>query len=93
MVTPRSSGRGNPAVWQDYHHSRCFRRPDNRSSFKKAWSIEEAVREIGECAGTHFDPGLIETFNVVLSEIQIIKEQYTYKHGALNDLDFIKSVG
>ncbi|MCZ7622099.1 hypothetical protein KsCSTR_21190 [Candidatus Kuenenia stuttgartiensis] len=51
------------------------------------------MREIGECAGTHFDPGLIETFNVVLSEIQIIKEQYTYKHGALNDLDFIKSVG
>lgn len=37
--------------------------------YKKAWSIEEAVREIGECAGTHFDPGLIEPFNAVLSEI------------------------
>ncbi|MBM4054235.1 MAG: two-component system response regulator [Planctomycetes bacterium] len=59
--------------------------------YKKAWSVEETVREIQKCAGTNFDPGLIAPFNAALPEILKIMEQYSEEHGALNDLDFIKS--
>jgi len=61
--------------------------------YKKAWSVEAAAREIEKCSGTHFDPGLIEPFNAMLPEIVRIMEQYADKHGAMNDLDFIKSAG
>lgn len=61
--------------------------------YKKAWSVEDTVREIQKCAGTHFDPGLIAPFNAALPEILKIMEQYSEEHGALNDLDFIKSAG
>jgi len=53
--------------------------------YKKAWSVEDAVCEIEKCAGTHFDPGLIEHFKAVLPEILKIMEQYAEKHGALNE--------
>ena len=61
--------------------------------YKKAWAIEEAVREIENCAGTHFDPDLIEPFRTALPQILKIMEQYSDKHGAMDDLAFIKSGG
>lgn len=60
---------------------------------KKAWAIEEAVLEIENCAGTHFDPDLIEPFKTALPQILKIMEQYSDKHGAKDDLAFIKSGG
>jgi putative two-component system response regulator len=51
------------------------------------------AREVNKSAGAHFDPGLIEAFNAVLPEIIKIMEQYADRHGAMNDLDFIKSAG
>ncbi|MBI5186223.1 MAG: two-component system response regulator [Nitrospinae bacterium] len=58
--------------------------------YKKAWPVKEAAHELEKSAGTNFDPGLIGPFKAVLPEIIKIIERYADKHGALNDLDFIK---
>ena len=42
--------------------------------YRKALSIEEAVKEIKRCAGTQFDPGVVEIF------ISILKEKGTIKN-------------
>jgi len=40
--------------------------------YKKAWSREEAVREIKRLKGTHFDPKLVEVFEDSFKDIQVI---------------------
>ncbi|MBF0095254.1 MAG: response regulator [Alphaproteobacteria bacterium] len=41
--------------------------------YKKAWPVEKAVALLNEEAGRHFDPALIETFNLLLPEILAIR--------------------
>ena len=44
--------------------------------YKKAWSVEDAVKLIEESSGSHFDPALVDIFREVLPEILDIKEDY-----------------
>jgi len=44
--------------------------------YKKAWSIEDAVKFIDDNSGSHFDPKLVLLFHEVLPQILDIKEQY-----------------
>ena len=44
--------------------------------YKKAWSIEAAVTELKQKAGSHFDPRLVEAFVGVLPKILKIKDSY-----------------
>ncbi|CAK0766004.1 putative cyclic di-GMP phosphodiesterase VC_1348 [Gammaproteobacteria bacterium] len=44
--------------------------------YKKAWSIEDAVRVIEEGSGQHFDPHWIPPFRAALPEIVRIKEEF-----------------
>jgi len=58
--------------------------------YKKAWTVEDALRMIEEGAGRHFDPGLLPAFRQALPEMLRIKEQYAEDKGALPDLDFTR---
>jgi putative two-component system response regulator len=44
--------------------------------YKKAWSVEDAVKAIREGAGSHFDPSLLPHFLAVLPAMLEIKERY-----------------
>jgi len=44
--------------------------------YKKAWPVEEAVAEIKNCSGKHFDPELVEVFERSLPEILNVRSQY-----------------
>jgi putative two-component system response regulator len=44
--------------------------------YKEAWPVEKAVALIDDCAGTHFDPELVNYFHEVLPEILEIKDAY-----------------
>ena len=44
--------------------------------YKKAWEVEDAVREIKACCGSHFDPALVEAFLGCLPEILEVKKQF-----------------
>ena len=44
--------------------------------YKKAWTVEDAVKLIDDNAGSHFDPQLVPIFHEVMPEILDIKEQY-----------------
>lgn len=45
-------------------------------TYKKAWSVTDAVKFIDENSGLHFDPSLVLIFHEVMPEILDIKEQY-----------------
>lgn len=45
--------------------------------YKKAWSIEDAVKLIDESAGSHFDPELVPFFHEVLPDILEIKQEHS----------------
>lgn len=44
--------------------------------YKKAWSVEDAIKLIDDSSGSHFDPELVAIFHTVLSEVLEIKERY-----------------
>ncbi len=44
--------------------------------YKKAWSVEDAVKLIDDNHGSHFDPALVPLFHEVMPEILDIKERY-----------------
>lgn len=46
--------------------------------YKKAWSEEEAVAEINQGSGTHFDPQLVQAFMKVLPQILEIKNNNSF---------------
>ncbi|MCI5221775.1 MAG: response regulator [Candidatus Electrothrix sp. AR4] len=41
----------------------------SKRAYKKAWTMEDAVSEIVQCSGTHFDPRLVQVFQNILPEI------------------------
>ncbi|PKO38212.1 MAG: two-component system response regulator [Betaproteobacteria bacterium HGW-Betaproteobacteria-6] len=56
--------------------------------YKKAVPVEEALQYLYEQSGKHFDPQLINAFQLAIPEILRIKEIYADEHGALTDLEF-----
>jgi putative two-component system response regulator len=44
--------------------------------YKRAWPVEDAVAEIRNRRGTHFDPELVDRFDTILPEILDIHRQY-----------------
>ena len=47
--------------------------------YKEAWPIEDAVAEIKKCAGSHFDPRLVQTFHNILPTIIKIRQDWNTK--------------
>jgi putative two-component system response regulator len=45
--------------------------------YKKAWSVDEAVEEMREQGGIHFDPELVEHFLAILPGVLRIKERFS----------------
>ncbi|MBF0379657.1 MAG: response regulator [Magnetococcales bacterium] len=45
--------------------------------YKSAWSVENAVIELEKCAGTQFDPEIVDAFKRVLPQILEIKDRYS----------------
>jgi putative two-component system response regulator len=44
--------------------------------YKRAWETDEAVKEIQNCSGSHFDPALVEVFLACLPKIVEVKQQF-----------------
>ncbi len=44
--------------------------------YKRAWSVDDAIRYIDDNSGIHFDPTLVAAFHRVLDDILAIREQY-----------------
>ncbi len=44
--------------------------------YKKAWSEEDVLNELRACAGTQFDPELIDIFFEVYDRLQTVADQY-----------------
>lgn len=44
--------------------------------YKKAWPVEEAVANLQENAGSHFDPALVEGFLAIMPQILEINERF-----------------
>ncbi|MET0314273.1 MAG: HD domain-containing phosphohydrolase [Hansschlegelia sp.] len=57
----------------------------SKRSYKRAWSLDEAYREIVANSGSHFDPACVAAFQRLWPEIQAIMsaEQSTFAVGAL----------
>ncbi len=47
--------------------------------YKKAWSVEDAVKLINDTSGSHFDPSLVPLFREVMPEMLDIKDRYAEK--------------
>ena len=47
--------------------------------YKKAWTPKEAMTEIQQQSGKHFDPQLLKPFSAILSAIETIRDQYEEK--------------
>lgn len=45
--------------------------------YKRAWTVNDAVEEVKQTSGTHFDPVLVEKFIQALPEILEVKEKYS----------------
>ncbi|NUM81794.1 response regulator [bacterium] len=48
--------------------------------YKKAWTIDEAIREIERNSGTHFDPQLVEAFKTIIPDIVEIRERFASRN-------------
>jgi len=48
----------------------------SKRPYKKAWSFEEAVEEIQDSSGTHFDPELVKIFMKVKDQFKSIITEY-----------------
>ncbi len=42
--------------------------------YKKAWTVDDAVKEIKKMSGAYFDPEVVDTFMAILPEIRAIKK-------------------
>ncbi|MDH5572646.1 MAG: response regulator [Gammaproteobacteria bacterium] len=45
--------------------------------YKKAWTVEDAVKLINEQSGIHFEPKMVELFNDLLPEFCAIRDQFS----------------
>lgn len=45
-------------------------------SYKKAWSVEDSVKEVQRGSGTHFDPDMVDIFTETLDKIVSIKNRH-----------------
>jgi len=45
--------------------------------YKKAWSIEDAVKLINDEKGKQFDPALVDIFNQVLEQLLAVREEFS----------------
>jgi putative two-component system response regulator len=43
--------------------------------YKKAWSVDDAVKEIRKMSGANFDPAVVDAFMAVLPEVRAIKSE------------------
>ncbi len=48
----------------------------SRRSYKQAWDEEAVVKELRSCAGTQFDPEMVEAFLFDLPAVQAVRERY-----------------
>jgi len=48
----------------------------SKRPYKKAWPLEDALREIKKGRGSHFDPRLVDCFFKILPRIHHIHEEY-----------------
>ncbi|MCF8167388.1 MAG: two-component system response regulator [Rhodoferax sp.] len=53
--------------------------------YKTAWTVEAALQNLEQGAGTHFDPDLLSPFKSALPDILAIKERYAEERGAVSD--------
>jgi len=44
--------------------------------YKEAWPVEQAIAALHEGAGCHFDPALVEVFEICLPRIREIKTEW-----------------
>lgn len=44
--------------------------------YKKAWSVDEAVKEIARCRELHFDPRIVDVFMSIIPEMTAIQRQF-----------------
>ena len=44
--------------------------------YKKAWSVGDAVEEVGRCSGGHFDPQIVDAFKRKIPELKAVKHQF-----------------
>ena len=42
--------------------------------YKKAWTVDDAIKEIKKMSGAYFDPNVVETFLAIFPEIRSIKK-------------------
>jgi len=49
--------------------------------YKKAWSPENALNEIIQCKGKHFDPDLVDAFVHIFSDVLEIKDLFSENNG------------
>ena len=55
--------------------------------YKKAWMVDDAVKEIKKMSGTYFDPDVVDTFMAILPEIRTIKKDVDLlTHEVLRDI-------
>jgi response regulator RpfG family c-di-GMP phosphodiesterase len=59
---PQPKGEGIPLNARLVAIADVFDALMSRRSYKEAWTPEQVREEIGKCAGTHFDPELVELF-------------------------------
>lgn len=55
----------------------------SRRCYKEAWPIENVLSIVKECAGTHFDPNIVDVFFANIHEIFAIREQYPTSENAV----------
>ncbi len=47
-----------------------------KRAYKKAWPLDDAVAELVQCSGTHFEPRLVRLFRNILPELMQIKRKW-----------------